>query len=407
MSAFRTTFEARIQQLGAISASENYLVRPSLTPSMKAANELVGRWMQSAGMVVREDNLGTLIGRYEGLQPGARTLMIGSHLDTVVDAGRYDGTLGVLLGLAAVEALAQRGQRMPYAIEVVAFADEEGLRFHVPYLGSKAMAGILTPEEMQHADANGITITQAITAYGGHPAAIGADARRPDELLGYLEVHIEQGPLLESLGLQVGIVTAISGMFRAQLTFIGEAGHAGTVPMALRRDALAAAAEFVTATRAVALDTPELVATVGQISVSPGASNAIPGRAVLSLDLRHHDGLVREQAYRALHQRALGIAATHRVEVVWEQIAASASVPCAQRLIAVLEAAVEAQGIQPYRLASGAGHDAVQMARLTDVAMMFVRCRAGISHNPAEYCDSADAETALHVLLDALERLSA
>ncbi len=407
MSAFQKTLEARIEHLAAISASDDYLVRPSLTPAMKAANELVGEWMRHAGMVVREDNLGTLIGRYEGLHPGARTLMIGSHLDTVIDAGRYDGTLGVLLGLAAVEALAQQGRRMPYAIEVVAFADEEGLRFHLPYLGSKAVAGVLTPQDMLHADANGVTIAQAITAYGGNPVAVPDDARRPEDLLGYLEVHIEQGPLLESLGLPIGIVSAISGMFRAQITFIGEAGHAGTVPMTLRRDALAAAAEFVTATRAIALATPELVATVGQLSVSPGASNAIPGRAALSLDLRHQDETVREQSYLALRQQAEEIAAAHRVRLEWEQIAASASVPCSPRMISVLKKAADARGVQPYVLASGAGHDAVQMARLTDVAMMFVRCRGGISHNPAEYCESADAEVALGVLLEALERLSA
>jgi allantoate deiminase len=396
---FQRTLEARIEALGRISEAEDNLVRPSLTRSMRKVNRLVGEWIEAVGMSVREDNIGNLIGRYEGTTPNAKTLLIGSHLDTVKDAGKYDGTLGILLGLACVEALAQEGRRLPFAIEVIAFSDEEGLRFHLPYLGSKTIAGVLSAEDLQRRDENGITIRDAVSQYGGNPDLIPTDRKFADDLVGYLEVHIEQGPLLESLDLPVGIVTAIAGMNRIQVVFTGEAGHAGTVPMHLRRDALVAAARFITAVEQIGLATEGLVATVGQIQALPGASNAIPGKVTLSLDVRHQDNLARVKAVESLRQQAQQIAAQSRVEVTWDQVAESLSIPCSLQLIETLSQAAQEEKITPYLLSSGAGHDAVQMSRLTPSAMMFVRCRGGISHNPAEYAASADAEIALKILL--------
>jgi allantoate deiminase len=407
VSEFRQLFEERIEALARISEAADNLTRPSLTPSMRQVNTLVGSWMQAAGMTVREDNIGNLIGRYEGAASSSKTLLIGSHLDTVIDAGKYDGALGVLLGLACVEQVAQENRRLPFAIEVIAFSDEEGLRFHLPYLGSKAIAGVLTPEDLTRRDANGVSIAEAVRTYGGSPDAIEQDRKNPDNLMGYLEVHIEQGPLLESLNLPVGIVTAIAGMNRVQVTFIGEAGHAGTVPMHLRRDALAAAAKFITAVQQIGLTTEGLVATVGQIQVLPGASNAIPGKAVLSLDVRHQDDSLRKDAVEFLYRQAQHIAASANVEFEWEAIAESASVPCSPSLIETLSQAASAENIAPYLLPSGAGHDGVQLARLTDIAMLFVRCRGGVSHNPAEFADSADIEIALRVLLRTLDQLAA
>jgi allantoate deiminase len=399
---FQQTFEARIEALGRISEAEDNLVRPSFTPAMRQVNTLVGEWMRAAGMTVREDNIGNLIGRYESSMPNAKTLVIGSHLDTVKDAGRYDGTLGVLLGLACVEALAREGRRLPFAIEVIAFSDEEGLRFHLPYLGSKTIAGVLSAEDLQRRDENGISIRDAVREYGGNPDLISADRKVSDDLIGYLEVHIEQGPLLESLGLPIGIVTAIAGMNRVQITFKGEAGHAGTVPMHLRRDTLVAAAKFIAAVEQVGLMTEGLVATVGQIEALPGASNAIPGKVTISLDVRHQDDTTRLNAVDALYREAQQIGQHSRVDVAWEQIAESMSIPCSPQLIEMLSQAAEDEKITPYFLSSGAGHDAVQMSRLAPSAMIFVRCRGGISHNPAEYASSIDAEAALKVLIRAV-----
>lgn len=399
---FQQIFEARIEALGRISEAEDNLVRPSLTPSMRQVNAMVGEWMKAAGMTAREDNIGNLIGRYEGATPNAKTLIIGSHLDTVKDAGKYDGTLGVLLGLACVEALAQEGRRLPFAIEVIAFSDEEGLRFHLPYLGSKTVAGVLTADDLQWRDENGVSIADAVRIHGGNPDLIPADRKYADDLLGYLEVHIEQGPLLESLGLPVGIVTGIAGMNRVQLVFTGEAGHAGTVPMHLRRDALTAASKFITMVEQVGLTTEGLVATVGQIQALPGASNAIPGKVILSLDVRHQNDSTRLKAVEVLYQQAKDIATQSRVEGIWEPVAESQSIPCAPSLIQKLSQAAQDENIPPYLLSSGAGHDTVQLSRLTPSAMMFVRCRGGISHNPAEYATSADAEAALKVLLRTL-----
>src|SRR5437764_1812330 len=284
----RTVME-RCDALASYSEEPGRLTRPFATPSTRGAADAVAGWMRAAGMSVRRDNIGNLIGHYEAAHAGAKTVLLGSHLDTVRDAGKYDGALGVLVALACVGRLHTRRKRLPCAVEVVGFADEEGLRYHGTYLGSTVVAGAFDPDQLRLIDADGITLADAIRAAGGDPDALAGDGRRPDDLLGYCEVHIEQGPELERRDLPIGVVSAIAGQSRIGITVSGVAGHAGTVPMEVRRDALCAAAEFVLAVEALGRHRAGLVATVGQVEVQPGASNVIPGQVTLSLDVRHAD----------------------------------------------------------------------------------------------------------------------
>jgi allantoate deiminase len=396
----------RCELLGAISEEEGRLTRRAYTPALRRANDRVAGWMREAGMVAREDEAGNLLGRYAAERLPARTLLIGSHLDTVRDAGRYDGALGVLVGLAAVEALRRAGRRLPFVVEVAAFADEEGLRFGASYLGSLALAGRLGPDLLALRDPDGITLAEAIAAFGGAPATLAWAARRPGDLLAYLEVHIEQGPLLEARGLPLGVVSAIAGATRASLRLHGAAGHAGTVPMELRHDALCAAAEVVLAAEALARATPGLVATVGQIAALPGAGNVIPGAVTLSLDVRHQDDPVRLAAVAALRERAVALAAARGVTLDWGELQSTGAVPMAPGLRAMLAWSAAAVGHAPLELPSGAGHDAVVLASLTDAAMLFVRCKGGVSHSPAEAVEVADVAAAVAVVCRFLEALA-
>jgi allantoate deiminase len=323
---------------------------------------------------------------------------VGGHLDTVRDAGKYDGTLGVLVGLACVERLRASGDSPPFAVEVVAFADEEGLRFHTAYLGSWAFAGTLDPALLARTDAAGVSIADAVRDFGGDPAAVAAAGREPIRYLGFVETHIEQGPVLEALGLPVGVVAAIAGQTRLSVTFSGEAGHAGTVPMSLRRDALGAAAEFVLAVEAIGRATDGLVATVGQLVAEPGASNVVPGRVHLTLDVRHAGDAVRAGAVAAILDRATTIADSRGVAVAFDRRTDVDAVTCDAALTSSLASAVAAAGYPVRRLVSGAGHDAVALSARMPVAMLFVRCAGGISHNPAESVTVDDVAAAIEVL---------
>jgi allantoate deiminase len=404
---------ARLDTLAACSESAERLERRSYTPAMAAANAHVASWMRDAGMTVRQDAAGNLSGRYEAAVPGARTLLLGSHLDTVRDAGKYDGPLGVLVALACVERLRRaglprgspEGSRLPFTVEVMAFADEEGLRFGSAYLGSAAAAGTFDPRWLELADGDGITLAEALRAFGGDPAGVAACRRRPEELLGYCEVHIEQGPVLEALDLPAGVVTAIAGQSRATVTFSGAAGHAGTVPMEARHDALCAAAEFVLATERAARARRGAVATVGQIVAQPGASNVIPGQVTVSLDARHADDGVRGELCDLLHAKAEEIGAARGVAASWQIAQQSDAVTCSPGLSGTLAEAIAALGHRVHRLTSGAGHDAVAMARVTPVAMLFVRCRGGVSHHPAEFAAEEDIGVAIDVLEEFLRRV--
>jgi allantoate deiminase len=389
---------ARIAQLGGISEEPGRLTRRCLTPALQEAMTLVAGWMQAAGMTIRRDTVGNLIGRYEAAQTPARTLLLGSHLDTVRDAGAFDGPLGVMLALAAVEDLHARGVRLPFAVEVLAFADEEGLRFGTAYLGSKVFAGTFDPAYLDLRDADGITLAEAIRAAGGDPAQIPADARAAADLIGYCEWHIEQGPVLEAHDLPVGVVTAISGQTRVALTFTGQAGHAGTVPMAGRRDALMAAAEFVLAVESYAHAHAGIVATVGKLAVEPGAGNVIPGRATLSLDVRHAEDPQRVTACTAIEATARTIAERRGLAFTWTVLQDTPAVACSPDLASLVAEGIAGEGLAVWRLPSGAGHDAVILSTLTPVAMGFVRCREGISHNPSESATAADVAMALAAL---------
>ena len=359
------TVLARCAQLGEISEEAGLLMRRYGTDAMRRANELVGGWMFAAGLDVRQDTIGNLIGR-RGL---GRPLVLGSHLDTVRDAGRYDGPLGVLVALAAVERVPGR------TVEVIGFADEEGLRFGTAYLGSAPVAGRFDPAWLELRDADGIALADVLP---GDPALAARD-----DFLAYAEVHIEQGPVLERLDEPVAVVTAINGQSHATVTFTGAAGHAGTVPLEGRNDALTAAAEWVLAV--------EGVGTVGQLAVEPGARNVIPGRVTLSLDVRRPDDAERLTAFEALKRVAEEIAARRALELTWSETHHAA--------VQMDEYLGSAWSVGT-RLASGAGHDAAMMAAICPATMLFVRCQGGISHNPAESVEEADVAVAI----DALER---
>ncbi|GAC1691284.1 MAG: allantoate amidohydrolase [Ktedonobacteraceae bacterium] len=408
------TVMQRCDILGTYSEEPNRLTRPFASPAMHKVNQIVAQWMRNAGMSVQQDTVGNVIGRYEGRtarlphspnaapssfpEYGLKTLLLGSHLDTVRDAGKYDGPLGVLIALACVERLHAHKEHLPFAIEVLGFADEEGLRYHSAYIGSKAVTGTFDLDALHLTDADGIPMLQALQAFGDNPdpGLLHTARWQSDELLGYCEVHIEQGPVLEARNLPVGIVSAIAGQKRIAVRFTGEAGHAGTVPMSLRHDALCAAAEFVLAVEALHL--PGLVATVGQVNVQPGASNVIPGEVTLSLDVRHQDDALCTEACRQLKERAQQIGLARHVSSDWQLLQEHPSVPCSTRITRLLAQSIEELRYPSLAIPSGAGHDAVTVSTLTDVGMLFVRCRGGISHNPAESVTTQDVAIAIAVI---------
>lgn len=400
-----TTVMARCDELASLSSEAHCLTRPAYTPALRAAHDRVSDWMRTAGMTVYEDAAGNLVGSYPANRSAARTLIIGSHLDTVRDAGRYDGTLGILVAIAALETLHRQDRRLAAAIDVVAFANEEGLRFDPSFTGSLALTGQLPDEALQRQDRAGVSLAAALREFGGDPEHLAQDARRADDLVGYVEVHIEQGPQLEALGQPLGLVTAIAGTTRAQLSLSGTAGHAGTVPMHLRHDALCGAAQFILAAEKIAQTTPGLVATVGQLALHPDASNVIPGRVSLSLDLRHQDDDLRMQALSELQDRALTLANQRGLQLTWEELQNCPAVTLTSEFCERLHQAIEAAGHTPVALASGARHDAAVLANFTNTAMLFVRCRGGISHHPSEMVAVEDVAAALATLGYFLESL--
>ncbi|MCD6034244.1 MAG: allantoate amidohydrolase, partial [Thermomicrobiales bacterium] len=378
--------------------SPGRITRPYGTPALAAARDAVARWMRDAGLEVRIDAVGNVRGRSQGSAPTAPALLLGSHLDSVRDAGRYDGPLGILVALEAVDHLRHRPQPVPFPVEVIGFADEEGLRFQTTYLGSCALAGSFEAAFLDLIDENGVTLREAMEAFGGDPDALAATALGAGATLAYLEVHIEQGPYLESVDAPVGVVTAISGQSRILAAFSGEAGHAGTVVMHLRRDPLPAAAEIVLATENLARHTSGLLATVGTIEVTPGASNVIPGQARFSIDVRHPEDRVRTDAMSVLERQLREVAASRSLGVEWRIARDHSAVLCDASLTARLAEAVAAAGLPVERLPSGAGHDAVVMSEVAPVGMLFVRCAGGISHHPAESVAMSDVAAAIDVL---------
>jgi beta-ureidopropionase / N-carbamoyl-L-amino-acid hydrolase len=395
------------RQLAQFSETPDGLTCTYLSPAHKATAGRLREWMHAAGLVARIDPVGNVVGRYASAARAAKTLIVGSHYDTVVNAGRFDGRLGILTALAVAEYLIGIGRPLPFHLDVIGFAEEEGVRFAAPYLGSSAIAGRFDAAVLQRGDKNGVRLVSLLQEQGVDRDAISGLARPPDTLQGYLEVHIEQGPVLLQKNLPVGIVTAIAGSARFHIAVRGTAGHAGTVPMALRHDAAAAAAEIVLAVERRCSEAATLVGTVGQLAVPHGLINVIPGSCELSLDLRAGDDGVRDGAIADILAAVRSIAARRGVTVEISKIGSHPAVPCSGAMQAALAEAIARTGIAPFHLASGAGHDAAMFGGLTEIGMLFVRCgNGGVSHSPLETVTVEDADVAARVLLDVLINLS-
>ena len=392
--------EAMLEELAAISADPDRLVRLFLSPEHRRAADLVAQWMREAGLAVSEDALGNLRGRHGA---GGARLLVGSHIDSVIDAGKYDGALGVVAAILAVDAFQRAGARLP-AIEVLVFGDEEGSRFPSTLSTSAAVAGAFEPGTLDLVDGEGVRYADALRSYGKNPGDYPSVAIPKGEAAGYVELHIEQGPVLEAKDEPLGVVTAMVGQTRLMLTVTGEAGHAGTVPMNLRRDALAGAAEIALAAERIARDAGEgMVATVGRMEVRPGAVNIIPAEARFTLDLRTPSDAARHTAIRHFRDQAAAVAARRKLALAVETIHELATTPCDAGLQDRLAAAVVSVGAHDIRLASGAGHDAMMLAKICPSAMLFVRCKGGVSHNPAEYASPEDMGIAIAALIRFIE----
>jgi allantoate deiminase len=403
----RAVERCRILTRRPYSDTPDGLFRAYLTPAHTVTCGKLVEWMRAAGMETRIDPAGNLIGRYAG-ETDAPVLLIGSHIDSVRDAGAIDGPLGIMLGIECVAALNARGQHLPFAIDVIAFGDEEGSRFPASMLTSRAVAGTLDPADLTISDADGMSLDEALLRIGLDRAGFPSAAYPAGSVRAYLEAHIEQGPILEVEGLPLGIVSAIAGQRRLAVAMTGTAGHAGTNAMHLRHDALTAAAEAVLAVEQIARNGgDDLVATVGRLTVAPGATNVVPGRVEFTIDIRSGTDADRDAATGAILDALHAIASERTIGLSVEETQVLAASPCDPRLADRLANAVAATGQEPRRLVSGAGHDAMVMAALAPTAMLFIRCTSGISHNPAEDVIVEDVERALHAMLLFVEGLAA
>lgn len=395
----------RLHSLGAISDDAGRLTRSFLSPASRRAGLQILAWMEETGLSTAHDALGNLRGRHEG--GGSRPpLLIGSHYDTVVDAGKFDGPLGIISGIAAIELLASQGRSPEETVDLLAFADEEGVRFHATYLGSRACIGELDEALLGTRDARGITIAEAIAHEGWHEGA-SEILYPPGSASAYLELHIEQGRVLENASLALGVVPSICGQIRGRIELRGQAEHAGTTPMPLRRDALAGAAECLLAIEGIAKLHDPLVATVGKLEVWPGAGNSVPGECHFTLDLRHPSDAQLEDALKAIERACREIAGARRLEIVFEILQRGAAVQADESWIAALAAAVaEITGSPAPRIPSGAGHDAVVMSAVAPMAMIFLRCRGGLSHHPDESITREDLALGIETLAKVIDRWS-
>lgn len=404
-NAFGRAIVERAELLAVHSDQPDALTVTYLTPAHRAAAAQIAAWMREAGLQIDVDAVGNVVGRYPAADPGAKTLITGSHFDTVRNGGRFDGRLGILLPIAVVDDLHRRGERLPYHLEIVAFAEEEGVRFKSGFLASSALAGAFDMTLLDRTDVDGVTMRDAMRAAGlpGDEAAIAALARDAARLAGYIEVHIEQGPVLLDRGAPLGVVTSIAGSVRMSAAVTGVAGHAGTTPMPMRRDAAAAAAEMILAIERRCSQVPTLVGTVGMVGVPDGAANVVPGRCEFSIDIRAGDDATRDAAVDDVVRELNAIARRRGVALELAQTMRVPCAPCSPRLTGLLEQCIARAGAAPLRLPSGAGHDAMILQRVTEVCMLFVRCgEGGISHNPRETMTVEDAELAARVFLDFL-----
>jgi allantoate deiminase len=411
----------RLKQLAEITDEPGRLTRTLLSPAVARANRLVAQWMTEAGLEAAEDFIGNLVGirraAYPQSQvervtsgsrvPGARrtkTLVIGSHLDTVRDAGHFDGALGVVLAIEVADALAAASGGLPFDLMVAGFADEEGVRFQTAFLGSKAFCGLLRDEDLNVSNSNE-TLRELLSAGRPEPFVLPPPTLADVDLLGYFEVHIEQGPVLEARNLSLGVVTGIAGQSRFRFNWSGKASHAGTTPIHLRKDALLGAAQFALQVEAACTRFPGLVATVGELSVAPNVSNVVPARVTHSLDIRHQEDEVRSSAIHWLLVEAAQIAEERQLGLEQFQVHETQSLKCDPALAVTLAAAAKSVSGEIAKLPSGAGHDAVIFAGLCPIAMLFVRCRDGLSHHPDEFVSTDDVELALRAATTFVEEL--
>lgn len=397
---------ARLDELGGISDSPSHLVRTFLSPASRVAASKILEWMAALGMEISHTADGTLRGILAGENPHAAPLLLGSHYDTVIDAGKYDGPLGILSALAALETFRLEGTTLPFPVHVLAFSDEEGIRFQTTYLGSRGIVGPLDPETLGVRDSRGITVAQAVQHEGWHS---GATTIRylPGRCRAYVELHIEQGRVLEAGGHPACVVSSIAGQSRLVVTLTGHADHAGTTPMVLRRDALTGAAACILAAESLALGDSQLVITVGKIQVHPGASNSIPQSATFTVDLRHPDDAFRGESLRHLHARFTGIAASRSLEILWQPVQDNDATRCDPGLTAALLESLAMVTGSSLSLPSGAGHDGVAIAGICPIAMLFIRCRDGLSHHPDEFASAADIGIGIEILTHFLKSTSA
>lgn len=398
---------ARCRAIAEFSEQPGGTTRTFLSPPMREVHRMLRTWMESLGMSVSVDAVGNLRGYYAGIHPDAQRLLIGSHLDTVPNAGAFDGILGVVISIALVESLG--GRRLPFAIEIAGFSEEEGVRFGAPFIGSRALVGTVDAGLLEKKDARGVTVAQAIRDFGLDPSRV-PEAVIRGPALGYFEFHIEQGPVLDELNLPLGVVEGIAGQTQARVSFRGRANHAGTTPMNSRHDAVAAAAEWILAVEQEARPTPGLVATVGRVEALPGASNVIAGEALATLDVRHADDAQRTASVNRLLSDARDIAQRRGLEFECSSRQDQGAVACDPALTLAMQKAVENAGFPVYRMISGAGHDAMILAQKMPVAMLFLRSPGGISHHPDESVLPEDVAAALQTglhFLDQLEELHA
>ncbi|QDC08059.1 M20 family metallo-hydrolase [Oceanicola sp. D3] len=393
-----------LEALAGFSAPGPGVTRMPYGPEHRAAVGYLTGMMEGAGLAVHLDAAATLVGRAEG--GGAGTFYMGSHQDSVPEGGAFDGIAGVVLPVLAMQMLSEEGVQLPFAVEVLGFADEEGVRFPTALVGSRAVAGTVDMAVLDMEDRDGVSLRAALEGFGCDPAGIPSIARTGNRALGYLEAHIEQGPVLEAEGEALGVVTGICGIERHTLRFVGETGHAGTVPMAARKDALVGAARVITEVDRLARATPGIRATVGQVDVRPGAVNAVPGEVRLPVELRSEDDAARDEAGAEIQAFARRVADEMGLELEARRTYAQPAAPCDPALRGALVQAVQAGGGRGLELTSGATHDASAMADLCPISMLFIRCRGGVSHRPDENASPADLGAAVHAIAETLRRLA-
>ncbi|MCV2872714.1 Zn-dependent hydrolase [Defluviimonas sp. WL0050] len=396
--------ESLLNELATCSEPGPGVTRLPFTPEHRAAIDLLQMHMEAVGLTVALDHAGTLIGRLEG-PPGSKTLLMGSHQDSVREGGAYDGIMGVVLPLLALAKLRSDGINLPFTVEILAFADEEGVRFPTALIGSRALAGTFDAAVLTMTDSQGVTLQEAMTGFGLNPEVVGTLVRNPDDVLGFVETHIEQGPVLERDDQPLGVVTAICGIERHQIEITGETGHAGTLPMSGRRDALVTAAAIVTEVDRLGQTTPDLRATVGALTVEPNVVNAVPRRVTMTAEFRSPDDASRYAAGEALHNFMQKLSTDRRTAIKAKKTYSQIAQPCDNSLSAQLAAAAKKFGASGLVLPSGATHDASAMADLCLITMLFVRCRDGVSHTPEEFATKDDMGAGILALTSFLTEL--